>query len=178
MATAAKQPEPEANKSNPSGFIEGVTEGAVAIEYYPEREGQASVGDAKAVRLFHLSVPKKTKIEGTNQILTSIETITLKPGTNWVDPTQWNIGVTHHSNNKALQQRFSVGAIAIRKPSSTTGGKLQGTLEDYSEGDAIELINGIWDVNQLETLQGLEQRRAVRNAIARRIESLQKGEAV
>lgn len=165
------------SQETPPGFIEDVIDGMVAIEYFPEREGTpGSVGDARTVRVFHLTVPEEVKIENTNQKITAIQLITLKPGTNWVDPQVWNKGITHHRNSKALQHRLRLGAIQIRKP--TSGGNLRGTLEDYAEGDAIELIGGIWDVSQLESLQGLEQRRAVRNAIARRIESIQKGEAV
>lgn len=129
----------------------------------------------KQPRMWGVGLTCGKKQDGTQ----NERTIMFLPGVHEMDDQDW-ADLKKDANFKDVEARVEGGILQIelekvktgQKPIKRTESGLPNTLENFDPKDAIDLVSGVMEEDQLKAWNKSEKRPAVKNAIKKQLEAI------
>lgn len=129
----------------------------------------------KQPRMWGIGLTCGKKTDGTF----NTRTVVFLPGVHEMDDQDW-ADLKNDANYKTIEERIEGGILQVeiekvkegKKPIKRTDSGLPQTLENFDPKDAIELVSGVVEDDQLKTWNRSEKRPAVKTAIKKQLEAI------
>jgi len=154
-----------------------VDNGVIAVIYQPalDESVPSQVNNSPSIRSHAITfvesyIPQHSDLVNPNRQIPQFKTLILKPGTNWVDRTDWEKAVkSSMENDPQFEQRVTAG-VFFEVP---LAGEPCKTLTSYSESNAAKIAANTWLKEDLEALIPDEKRPAVLAACSNQLKRIE-----